>query len=179
MNTRQDDARAAKDTAIAEVLADGHVEIDLADPPTREELGLVGDADDAYLENKDLSSFRVTVTFSDGHVLSTDHVNVLGVRTAASGEVDRLLVGVHQLSLDDVAQRLETAVGDFGVDPGDVRSFLSSAESAPDLGRIVTATLPTTGIAAPETLEIEPTVNEDQQNNLINYRISFEPRAAS
>lgn len=174
MNTRQDPRR----DAIAEVLEDGHVEIDLSDPPSRTELGLVGDADEVYLENRDLSSFRVTVTFSDGHVLSADQVNVLGVRTDGSGEVDRLMVGVHELTLDDLGSRLRAAVTEYGVAEADVRSFLSSAESAPELGRIVTATLPASDIAPPETLEVEPTVNEDLENNLINYRIAFEPRSS-
>ena len=174
MNTRQDDPR---DAAIAEVLADGHVEINLDDPPERSDLALVGDATDVLLEKPDFERFKVTVTFPEGQVLEVDDVKVLGVHTNDAGQVSGVTVGLRQLGLKEIERRLFDSVERFGVDATKVSRYLRSAAQAKELGRMVQVTLPAEDITAPEFLEVQPVVHEDDDEHVLNYRVEWDPGA--
>lgn len=171
MNTRQDDPR---DTAIAEVLADGHVEIDLADPPQRSDLALVDGASEVFLEKPGFERFKVTLTFSEGQVLEIDGVKVLGVQTNGAGQVDGVTIGLRELTFDEVERRLLDSVERFGVDATRVSSYLRSAGQAKELGRMVQASLPAEAITAPEFLEVQPVVHSDD-DHVLNYLVEWDP----
>lgn len=160
-----------RDTAAASVLADGHVEIDLREPVTREALGLAEGEKTVHLENDDLSRFSVTVTFSDGHVLTSDEVKVLTVETDTSGDVSLLTLGLRQVPLDEVERLVRAGVDEYGVDERRVASFLTSARSAESSGHTVDVALPAEGIAPPELLEIVPTVFASGSGHVVNYYV--------
>lgn len=172
--TRQDDPR---DAAIAEVLADGHVEIDLADPPERSDLALIDDASEVFLEKPDFERFKVTLTFSDGQVLEVDDVKVLGVQTNAAGQVDGATIGLREFGFDEIERRLLDSVERFGVDATRVNSYLRSAGQTKQLGRMVQVSLPAEGITAPEFLEVQPVVHEDDDEHVLNYLVEWDPEA--
>ncbi|MFC6695578.1 hypothetical protein [Nocardioides daphniae] len=163
-----------REVAAAAVLADGKVEVDLRERVTRESLGVAEGAKTAILENDDMSRFSVTVTFSDGHVLSSDEVKVMTVETDPSGEVSLLTLGLRQVPLDEVERLVRAGVDEFGVDERRATSFLSSARAAESSGNTVDVALPAEGVAPPELLEIVPTVFASGSGHVVNYYVHLD-----
>src|SRR5690606_28195211 len=72
-----------QEESVERVLADGHVEIDLNDPPSRADLAVPEGRKSFFLERPGKEPYEVTVTFTNGVSLTTP-VHVLGAVTDGS-----------------------------------------------------------------------------------------------
>src|SRR5690606_40847775 len=58
------------------------------------------------IEDDGKEPFRVTVTFSDGHVLEADRASFVSVETDGSSDPTRLVIGMLNLTLDEMTTLL-------------------------------------------------------------------------
>lgn len=158
--------------AAEQVLADG-LDVDLAAPPSRADLGLPDGQTSVVVQNSDRSAFEATVRFSDGHTLST-LAYAAGVRAdSASTPPSQLTLRRTDLTLSELAELLRSATEDLGADLDAVEAFLRQADGSTerpgDLIRSIT-----TEVSDPEELVLEPVVTAGEGRVSLNYLIRWE-----
>lgn len=161
-----------QEESVERVLADGHVEIDLNDPPSRADLAVPEGRKSFFLERPGKEPYEVTVTFTNGVSLTTP-VHVLGAVTDGSGDPTELVILRHDLTLAELEEALRDSVTELGVDEGRVDSYLRSARSAEERQATSKRVLPAEGIG-PERLEVQPIAHGFDQRYQLNYLISWE-----
>ena len=169
-NSERDQQRSAAER----LLGDGSVSIDLADPPTREDLAVPEGRKTVFLERDDREPFDVTVTFRDGSVLTTP-ASVLGVHTDGPGTPPHgLTIRRDDMTLDDLQAALSSAVEGLGVDPGEVEQLMAEARSTEGGQADLVRSVPT-GVESPDRLTIEPVVTALEGRVSVNYLVEWKP----
>lgn len=154
------------------VLADGTVEIDLADPPTREDLAVPEGRRTFFLERPDKEPYEVVVTFTDGTTLRTP-ASVLGVTTDGTGDPTALAVVRTDLTFEELEEALRGGVEQLGVDEARVEAYLRAAREAGTRRTTVKRALPSRYVA-PELLELVPITHGFDGRQQIDYMIRWE-----
>lgn len=168
VNTEQDAAGTRQES----LLADG-IEIDLATPPTREELAMPEDRGMVVLEREDRSRFPVTVRFRDGHTLTVE-ADQLGVDSPGPGQAPEQLVIVRDdLDMEALRADLDAAAGDVGADRAGITAYLDQMEAVLATGKDHRRTL-TTAVAPPDRLTIQPITTALERDAFINYTIRWD-----
>lgn len=162
-----------KDVAVAELLDDGHLEIDLTDPPTRAELAVPDGRKTFIIEDEGKEPFRVTVTFSDGHVLEADGASFVSVETDGASDPTRLVIGVLGLTLEEMTTLLRRDAEQFGIEEGRLNSFLRDAAAAEEGDPFTRSNFQAKGIAAPEFLEVTGILDGTAADSQVNYIVEW------
>lgn len=160
-----------RDDAVAAVLADGRVEIDLSDPPSRADLAVPDGRRTSFLERPDRSAYEVVVTFTDGTTLTTP-AHVVGATTDGESDPTGVTVLRHDLTLEELEAALRDAVAQLGVDEARVESYLRSARTAQERETTVKRALPAEGLA-PERVEVQPIAHGFDQRYQLNYLVDW------
>jgi len=107
--------RQAQRAAVAAVLADGRVEVDLADPPSRGDLALPPGRTSIPLE-PDEGTVDVVVTSGDDAVLQTPADTVVVRAPDGTAPLEGIDISRRGLSLEELRGVVDAAVADLGVD---------------------------------------------------------------
>lgn len=158
----------AEEAAAEALFADGLVELDLREPPSRADLALPEGVQSTVLE-PDAGSVEVVVTFSDGTVLRTS-AQALHVKSPdGSSAPNRVDLLNYDLPDEEVRSRMDAAVAELGVARDDAEQVLQEVldrdvEYAP-------VVVPT-GVAEPDRLDVE-LVSDDAPGVQVHYFVSW------
>lgn len=157
------------------VLGDGSLEIDLADPPSREDLAMGDGQEFSVLQREDEEPVQVTVRFSDGHSLATPAAVLGPTSESPDGPPTSLVIRRHDMTLDELESVLRDSVETFGTDPRRVSALVEGARSAEGGQSDFKRSLPTE-LDGAERLEIQPIVTALEGRVSVNYTVSWGPR---
>ncbi|NYG56756.1 hypothetical protein [Nocardioides perillae] len=119
----------AEERAAERVLAEGLV-VDLADPPTREELALPDGVSSTVLQTEDETPAEVTVRFSDGGELVVPAYAVVVDSLGPEAPPTSLALARVDLSPAELADVLASAVAELGADEAAVAAYLDAVPRA-------------------------------------------------
>jgi hypothetical protein len=166
-NTDRDSRRSA-----AERVLGGGLDIDLTDPPSRQQLGMKDGLRSAVLQLEDRKPFDVRIDFRDGHRLKTTGVVLIVTADTTTGPPSSLTVRRDGLSQDDLADVIRGAADDLGADRGRADAILEQSRNAGSGRSDVIRTLPT-GVKAPDRLEVESVVTAAEGRVSVNYLVAW------
>lgn len=167
-SSKRDEQRQLREA----VLGDGSLEIDLSEPPSREDLALAEGDHSTVLQPDEAAPFMVTVRFSDSRTLTTS-ASSLGV-TAADPESppSRVIIRRDGMTVAELEEVLRESVGDFGADPARVVALIEGARGATNGQVDFRRSLPT-ALAGPERLDIQPIVTALEGRASVNYTVTW------
>lgn len=171
--TNGPDASTDEKAAQQAVLADGVVEIDLSDPPSREDLAVPDGRRATMLQREDDAAFTVRVTFSDGTVLETP-ARILGVETDGSGPPTGLTIRRDRLTFDELVSTLEADRERLDLDEGALASYLRAARAVTPDGNDAQAVLRSGAVAEPEFLEVKPRTHHEGSDHMVQYLVAWD-----
>ncbi|MEJ5914392.1 hypothetical protein [Pseudokineococcus sp. 1T1Z-3] len=162
-------SRQAERAAVAEVLADGTLRIDLTDPPSREDLALPPGRTSIPLE-ADEGTVEVVVTTANDPVLAVPADTVFVSAPDGSSPPEEVVVLRRGLTDEELRDVVDTAVLELGVDPvaGDLALRDISGDLASDTSRVLD-----TQVASPATIQVEVGRTALEGRGSVYYHLSW------
>ncbi|RYU14209.1 hypothetical protein [Nocardioides iriomotensis] len=164
--------RQAQRDAIADVVGDGELTLDLSSPPSRDDLALAEGRRTVILEREGGQPYDLTVVFGDGTRLATSVEWISVTAPDAESDPTQLVARRAGDDLDGVRVALDEAVADLGVDAGEADrvygDVAGAGGGAADVQRSVT-----TSVSAPERLSIQPIGKANREEYVVNYTVEW------
>lgn len=108
------------------------VALDLREPPTREETGVVAGRNSFIVERSGEAMLDVSLTLPDGTVLAVPAIGVVFSAAPGAGPdapVERIVVNRVEESLDEAKAAVRAGAEALGIDPADVDSYFADVGS--------------------------------------------------